>query len=144
MSDYLVREIEALPNVEVRLGSEIVEARGDARLRSLVLKDRAHGTTEEVTAAAVFVLIGASPRTAWLPEAVRRDDRGYLLTGAALGPDSGGQGRELATSFPGVFAVGDVRAGSIKRVAAAVGEGSIVMRSVHEHLAAVRRAARVR
>ena len=128
MSRYLIRDIEAAPNIEVRLNTEIVEARGDQRLGSLVLRDRAAGSTEEVPAAAVFVLIGAVPRTAWLPDHVRRDGRGFVLTGSDLGAAS------FATSLPGVFAVGDVRADSIKRVASSVGEGSSAIRFVHEYL----------
>ncbi len=128
MSQYLVRDIEAAPNIEVRLNTEIVEARGDQRLRSLELRDRATGSTGEVPATAVFVLIGAVPRTAWLPDQVRRDGRGFVLTGSDLGAGS------FATSLPGVFAVGDVRADSIKRVASSVGEGSSAIRFVHEYL----------
>jgi thioredoxin reductase (NADPH) len=126
MSEYLVRDIEAAPNIEVRLNTEITAARGDQRLRALHLRDRATGSNEEVPAAAVFVLIGAVPRTAWLPEVLRRDERGFVPTGAGL-----------QTSLPGVFAVGDVRADSVKRVASCVGEGSAAIRFVHEYLASL-------
>jgi thioredoxin reductase (NADPH) len=137
MSQYLVRDIEAAPNIEVRLNTEIVRGRGDQRLRSLELRDRAANSTEEVPAAAVFVLIGAVPRTAWLPDDVRRDERGFVLTGAGLGAAAAAGDAPLApfgTSLPGVFAVGDVRADSIKRVASSVGEGSSAIRLVHDYL----------
>jgi thioredoxin reductase (NADPH) len=78
MSDYLVRELEASRNMRVRLNTELVEARGDQRLRSLVLKDRIAGTMEEVPAGAIFILIGAAPRTTWLPAEVQRDERGFV------------------------------------------------------------------
>ena len=135
MSDYLVREIEASPNIAVRLNHEIAGARGDQRLRSLILRDRLLGSTEEVPAMAAFILIGATPRTAWLPSELERDDRGFILTGSRLSSSSA-DGKEFAfgTSLPGVFAVGDVRAGAAQRVASAVGEGSVAIRDVHEYL----------
>jgi thioredoxin reductase (NADPH) len=135
MSDYLVRAIEASPNVAVRLNHEVIAARGDQRLRSLIARDRTSGTTEEVTAMAVFILIGAAPRTAWLPPELERDERGFILTGSRLSL-SGRDAEEFAfgTSLPGVFAVGDVRAGAAQRVASAVGEGSVAIRDVHDYL----------
>jgi thioredoxin reductase (NADPH) len=139
MSDYLVREIEASPNIKVRLNTEVIAAHGDHRLQSLVLRDRLTGSAQEVPAAGLFVLIGAVPRTAWLPDDVKRDDRGFVLTGPALG----GASKEahispFGTSLPGVFAVGDVRADSVKRVASAVGEGSVAISYVHEYLQSLR------
>lgn len=136
MSEYLVRDLDARDNVEIRLNTVVAEGRGDYRLRSLVLRDTASGRTEEVPATAVFILIGASPRTGWLPADVARDDRGFILTGDAV-PVASAEGHppaQLETSIPGVFAVGDVHAGSMKRVAAAVGEGSTAIRQVHDHL----------
>jgi thioredoxin reductase (NADPH) len=135
MSDYLVREVEASPNVGVRLNCEITGARGDRRLRSLILRDRILGSTEEVPATAVFILIGAAPRTAWLPPELERDERGFILTGSRLSSTSP-HAKQFAfgTSLPGVFAVGDVRAGAAQRVASAVGEGSVAIRDVHEYL----------
>lgn len=135
MSDYLVREIEACPNVALRLNCEIAGARGDQRLRSVILKDRISGSTDEVPATAVFILIGAAPRTAWLPPEIERDEGGFILTGSRLTSSSPGT-RQFAfgTSLPGVFAVGDVRAGAAQRVASAVGEGSVAIRDVHEYL----------
>ena len=138
MSDYLVREIEASPNIAVRLNHEVAGARGDQRLRSLIIRDRLLDSTEEVPAMAVFILIGAAPRTAWLPSDLERDDRGFILTGSRLST-ARPNGKEFAfgTSLPGVFAVGDVRSGAAQRVASAVGEGSVAIRDVHEYLARV-------
>jgi thioredoxin reductase (NADPH) len=125
MSQYLLHEIEAVGNVEVRLSTEVVDGAGDDRLERLVLRDGT-GATTTVPAAALFVLIGAEPRTEWLPPEIERDARGFLLTG-------GGE-HMFETSVPGVFAIGDVRSGSVKRVAAAVGEGSVVIQQVHQYL----------
>jgi thioredoxin reductase (NADPH) len=137
MSDYLIRDIDNAPNVDVRYGVEVVASAGDGRLEQLQLRDSAIGATEWVPAAGLFILIGAEPFTDWLPDSVRRDPWGYLLTGTDLA-----QHWPLArppflleTSLPGVFVVGDVRHGSVKRVASAVGEGSICIRLVHEYLA---------
>jgi thioredoxin reductase (NADPH) len=137
MSDYLVREIEASPNVAVRLNHEVTGARGDQRLRSLILRNRIDGSTKEVPAMAVFILIGAAPRTAWLPPELERDERGFVLTGFRLSSASPDDAKQFAfgTSLLGVFAVGDVRAGAVQRVASAVGEGSVAIRDIHEYLA---------
>jgi thioredoxin reductase (NADPH) len=137
MSEYLIREIAGSPNVAVRYRTEIVSGGGDGRLQHLELRDRSSGDVESVSAAGLFVLIGAEPFTAWLPEAVIRDPWGFILTGPDIG-DGWAQERpplQLETSMPGVFAVGDVRHGSVKRVASAVGDGSIVIRLAHEYLA---------
>jgi thioredoxin reductase (NADPH) len=137
MSEYLIREIAGAPNVTVRHGAELVSGGGDGRLQHLELRDRSSGEVETVPAAGVFVLIGAEPFTEWLPEAVSRDPWGFILTGSDIG-EGWTQERPpflLETSLPGVFAVGDVRQGSVKRVASAVGEGSIVIRLAHEYLA---------
>ena len=135
MSDYLIREIEAARNIDVRLNAVVVDAEGEARLQALVLMDVATGQRERVETGAVFVLIGGEPRTDWLPPEVLREERGYILTGDAVGqrPD-GSLPQTLETSMAGVFAVGDVRNGSMKRIAAAVGEGSTAIRKVHEYL----------
>jgi thioredoxin reductase (NADPH) len=142
MSDYLIREIEAAANITVRLRTEVNDGHGEERLEAVTVRDRAAGTTETVPAAALFVLIGGQPHTAWLPDSVERDDAGYLLTGRDLIRD----GRPptcwplerppllLETSIPGVFAAGDVRHQSVKRVASAVGEGATAIRLVHEYL----------
>jgi thioredoxin reductase (NADPH) len=139
MSDYLVKEIEATPRVRVRLHTEVAAARGDRRLSELVLHDRRTGQDETVPAAALFVMIGATPHTGWLPDDILRDQHGFILTGRDVpGQDaaavSGQMPLPLETSLPGVFAVGDVRAGSVKRVASAVGEGSVAVPQVHQHL----------
>lgn len=123
MSSYLVRAIEATQNVVVRHRTEVVDAAGGESLERITLADRANGSVEEVPANALFVVIGGDPKTRWLPDEVARDAKGYVITG-----------RDLETSMPGVFAVGDVRQGSIKRVASAVGEGATVIRMVHEYL----------
>jgi len=137
MSEYLIREIDNAPNVDVRYGVDVVGGGGDGRLEQLQLRDRASGAVESVPAAGLFVLIGAEPFTEWLPEQVGRDQWGYVLTGPDVDqhPPLGRARLLLETSMPGVFAVGDVRHGSIKRVASAVGDGSICIRLVHEYLA---------
>ena len=133
MSDYLVREIENAGNVDVRLNTEIVDALGDVRLEGLVLRDRVTGATDDMRASAAFILIGAAPRTGWLPPEVARDANGFILTGGQRADPS--DGLELATTMPGVFAAGDVRLNPVKRVAAAVGDGSTAIRQVHEYRA---------
>ena len=142
MSQYLIEEIEATENIKVRLNTQVIDGGGQGRLEHLVLKDRASGLTETVPAAALFVLIGARPHTGWLPEEVMRDERGYIITGNDLlrdgSPPEGWPLKRppmlLETSVPGVFAAGDVRCGSVKRVASAVGEGSIAIQMVHKYL----------
>jgi thioredoxin reductase (NADPH) len=137
MSEYLIREIDNAPNVDVRYGVDVVGGGGDGRLEQLQFRDRASGAVESVPAAGLFVLIGAEPFTEWLPEQVGRDQWGYVLTGPDVDqhPPLARARLLLETSMPGVFAVGDVRHGSIKRVASAVGDGSICIRLVHEYLA---------
>jgi thioredoxin reductase (NADPH) len=127
----------------VRLRSEVVDGHGGGHLEGLTLRDRDRGATETVAAAALFVLIGAEPRTGWLRGTVACDRRGYVLTGRDLQvaggpsvrPPSGRQPLFLETSLPGVFAAGDVRHRSVKRVASAVGEGAIAVQLIHEYLA---------
>ncbi|MGH8824469.1 MAG: NAD(P)/FAD-dependent oxidoreductase [Jiangellaceae bacterium] len=138
MSDYLVRQIEATSNICVRLGSRVVDASGGERLEALTVEDRRTGVREEIAAAAVFVLIGAEPRTDWLRDVIRLDDRGFILTGRDVPPEAWRLSRPplpFETCLPGVFAAGDVRYGSVKRVAGAVGEGSVAVGSVHQYLA---------
>ncbi|MFN8573117.1 MAG: FAD-dependent oxidoreductase [Gemmatimonadaceae bacterium] len=136
MSDYLVREIERSSNIDVLVNHEIVGALGDQHLRTVVLRNTVDGSTTQRPAMAAFILIGASPRTEWLPPDIARDDRGFILTGSSLPPDVSNGGRfAFGTSMPGVFAAGDVRAGAAQRVAAAVGEGSVTIRDVHAYLA---------
>ena len=142
MSHYLIQQLAEQPNIEVRTGVEVAGAVGKEHLESLVLADRATGATEEVPASWLFVFIGADPHTDWVGEAVRRDDRGFILTG----PDLEVDGRPppewplerppyyLEASVPGVFAAGDVRHQSVKRVASAVGEGAMAVTLVHRYL----------
>jgi thioredoxin reductase (NADPH) len=129
MSQYLRAQILGTPNIEVRLRHEVVGGGGDARLERLEIRNNESGEVEAVPAAALFILAGAEPRTGWLPDAVERDESGYVITGR---PGA----RSLETTVPGVFAVGDVRCGAPKRVAAAVGEGSVVVGQIHEWFAA--------
>ena len=135
MSHYLVRELEGTPNVEVRTNTDVVGGGGHPRLEHLEFCNRATGEREKVAADGLFVLIGARPRTDWLPEEIARDPRGFLLTGTDLQYDHRWPLERrpllLETSMPGVFAAGDVRHGSVKRVASAVGEGSIAIQTVH-------------
>jgi thioredoxin reductase (NADPH) len=130
MSSYLCREIDAAANVDVRHNVEVEDAGGGERLDRVVVRDNRSGERFELPAEALFVLIGAKPNTGWLPEEVARDRYGYVLTGAALDPPRA----MLETSLRGVYAVGDVRDGPTKRVAAAVGEGSVVIQQVHQLL----------
>lgn len=139
MSHYLIDQVERARNVEVRLGTEVVGGGGEGRLERLQLR-RADGSTEEVSADALFLMIGARPNTEWLSEEIRRDGGGYILTGGDVA-DHWPLDRpplSLETSMPGVFAAGDIRHGSMNRVASAVGEGSIAIRLVHELLEAAR------
>jgi thioredoxin reductase (NADPH) len=131
MSHYLIQTVEAAPNVEVRLETTVVGGGGEGHLQQLVLRDG--GGEEAVAADALFVLIGARPQTEWLPAEIARDEYGFVLTGDDVKPDDWPLERHplpLETSLPGVLAAGDVRHGSVKRVAAAVGEGSIAVQHV--------------
>src|SRR5215470_2113140 len=137
MSDYLIRQIEAAPNVDVRYRCEVAGGSGSGHLEQLRFRNRDSGETELVPAAGLFVLIGAQPFTGWLPDAIRRDQWGFVLTGADTGEHWPLQRAAflLETTIPGVFAAGDVRHGSVKRVASAVGDGSIAIRLIHDYLA---------
>jgi thioredoxin reductase (NADPH) len=139
MSAYLVNEIEANDRIEVRTGTEVVDGGGDGRLEWLDLAERGTGDRFRVAASGLFVLIGTETRTGWLPPAVQRDDHGFVLTGADLDAAGWPLPRPpfaLETSVPGVFAAGDMRANSVKRVAAAAGEGAMSVPMVHRYLAA--------
>jgi thioredoxin reductase (NADPH) len=135
MSHYLVREIEATQNVEVRTGTAVVGGGGQGRLQALVLRQSSTGDQRSVAADALFVLIGARPRTDWLPREIARDRHGFPFTGNEIQDRQdwplGRRALALETSMPGVLAAGDVRHGSVKRVATAVGEGSIAIQLVH-------------
>jgi thioredoxin reductase (NADPH) len=143
MSHYLVEQVEAAPNIEVRLATEVVGGGGDGVLERLELRERGDDAAPEtVPADALFLMIGARPNTDWLPAEILRDSGGFIRTGQALATEpewnSGRAPFSLETSMPGVFAVGDLRNGSMSRVAAAVGEGSVAVRLVHELFAAQR------
>jgi len=144
MSYYLIRQIEEIPNITVRLGTEVIAVHGDEHLEGLTLCDSSSGAKheEKVQAGYLFVFIGAAPRTEWLDGVVERDERGFVLTGRDLIVD-GKRPRGwrldrdpyyLEASAPGVFAAGDVRASSVKRVASAVGEGAMAIQLLHSYL----------
>jgi thioredoxin reductase (NADPH) len=139
MSHYLVEQIRQRPNINVRTCTEVQRAVGDDHLEKLILVDNRTGDTEDVTCARMFIFIGAAPRTDWLDGVVARDDHGFILTGPDLRNVCGWTldrpPHHLETSVPGVFVAGDVRADSAKRVAAAVGEGSMAVMLVHRYLA---------
>ncbi|HET6502922.1 MAG TPA: FAD-dependent oxidoreductase [Amycolatopsis sp.] len=135
MSHYLTREAEATPGLRIRLSTEIVGGGGDGWLERLVLRDRRTGTDETVDADGLFIMIGARPHTDWLPPEVDRDERGFVRTGTDLAEGTWPIERDpllLETSMPGVFAAGDARHGSVKRVASAVGEGSVAIQLLHQ------------
>ena len=140
MSDYLIQSIRRLHNVEVRLRTRVVGVAGERSLKCLTLRDDVSGKEETHPAHALFVMIGADPRTEWLSGAVQRDPKGFILTGRAINRAKALWNLDraptrLETSIPGVFAAGDVRQGSVKRVASAVGEGAVAVQYVHEYLA---------
>jgi len=143
MSRYLVDQVQAEPAIDVCLRTQIRELHGNGDLQGVTVE--CNGETRQIDARAVFVFIGAEPCTDWLDDALAIDDDGFVLTGQDLQLthlDPSGDGRErsplpLETSRPGVFAAGDVRSGSIKRVASAVGEGAMAVRMIHEYLALV-------
>jgi thioredoxin reductase (NADPH) len=140
MSDYLIRDLQRTPNVDVRFNVEVADGAGEPRLETLTLRDLVTGSEEVVATSALFVLIGAEPIADWLSSSITKDRWGYLPTGPDVYPDGAPRGSPTPTQFetavPGVFAVGDVRHGSTKRVVAAVAEGSICIRLVHQPLAA--------
>ncbi len=141
MSHYLIEELKTKTNVQVETLSEVVDAQGDDHLEAITVINRVNGTTMQRSASALFIMIGASADTAWLSAAIQRDAAGYVMTGVNVSR-SGQWPLErdpylLETSVPGVFAAGDVRSGSVKRVAAGVGEGSMVIALVHQYLANV-------
>jgi thioredoxin reductase (NADPH) len=143
MSYYLIRQIRDIPNIEVRLNIAVEEVHGEGHLEGMTLVDRRDGTSERVKAGYMFVFIGAAPRTEWLEGLVTRDQLGFVLTGPDLKSDSGRRPQGwvldrdpyyLEASVPGVFAAGDVRANSVKRVASAVGEGAMAIQLIHAYL----------
>ena len=146
MSNYLVEQIRAIPNIKVETEAEVVEAHGNGHLEFITIANRAKNETRKEPTSALFIFIGAVPCTAWLRGMLPQDDRGYLLTGSFLpreGEKVKGWKEErdpfiFESIIPGVFAAGDTRHASIKRVASAVGEGSITVQMVHQYLSKVR------
>jgi len=137
MSQYLVERLRRATNVKIETRSQVVELSGDDRLRTIKIRDD-EGRVVERSVGGLFIMIGADPCTGWVKDVVRLDDRGFVLTGNDA--DASASRTHFETSLPGVFAVGDVRSGSVKRVASAVGEGSVVVQAVHARLAALRQA----
>ena len=139
MSQYLIERLRHAANVRIETASQVIELAGDEHLRSIKILD-GEGHVAERTVGGLFIMIGADPCTGWLKDAVRLDDRGFILTGEDCGADAAVPFNVFQTNLPGVFAVGDVRSGSVKRVASAVGEGSIVVQAIHARLASLRQA----
>ena len=138
MSAYLVHAVEAHPAIKVHLNTEVVDGGGDGKLEYAVVHNRAAGQDERLFLASLFVMIGAQPHTEWLPSDMLRDEAGFLMTGPGSVASShwqlDRQPHPHETTVPGVFAIGDVRHGSVKRVASAVGEGSVVVSEIHQFL----------
>jgi thioredoxin reductase (NADPH) len=145
MSHYLIEQIEKTPNIQVWTQSSVVEVQGETRLTGITVLCESTGTREQLPASSLFIFIGAQPRTQWLGDLIERDDRGFIFSG----PDLFREGRRpaswtlerdpglLETNIPGIFVVGDVRHGSVKRVASGVGEGAVVVQFMHQYLAKV-------
>ena len=128
MSSYLTSRLEAEPGITIEYNSEVTALQGADDLESVTIRNAKTGQSRQVAARALFIMVGAAPNTAWLSGLVKLDDKGFVVTGLDL-PAS-----PFTTSYPGIFAVGDVRSGSVKRVASAVGEGSVVISKVWEHV----------
>jgi thioredoxin reductase (NADPH) len=145
MSQYLIDQIADTPNITVKTQTSVIEAKGETSLEAITLKNNLTGETQTLPATSLFIFIGAAPRTEWLDGVIERSDRGFILTGPDLLRDKQhikGWNLErdpylLETNIPGIFAVGDVRHGSVKRVASGVGEGSICVQFVHQYLSKV-------
>ncbi|MBB5064394.1 cyclic nucleotide-binding domain-containing thioredoxin-disulfide reductase [Granulicella mallensis] len=131
MSDYLVQRILATSQITVRLQAEIVGMDGADRLSTVTVRDNASRTSKTINVSHVFVMIGASPNTTWLRNTLSMDDKGFIITGSSASSSA-----FFGTNLEGVYAVGDVRCGSVKRVASAVGEGSVVVSDIHKYLTA--------
>ena len=128
MSSYLSSRLEADPGIAIEYNSEVTALEGDEHLESVTIRNVETGQARKVAARALFIMVGAAPNTEWLSGLVKLDEKGFVITGL------GAPASPFATSYPGIFAVGDVRAGSVKRVASAVGEGSVVISKVWEHV----------
>ena len=144
MSSYLIRQLATRANVTVRLRSEIVAAHGDGAIEEVEIVDHSSGRVEHEASGGVYIFIGADAETSWLPSEIALDQRGFVLTGADVPIAEWARERDpflLETSVPGIFACGDVRSGPVKRVAAAVGEGSMAIAFIHQYLRDEQRAA---
>ncbi len=139
MSQYLIERLRHAANVSIETRSQVVELSGDEHLRTVQIRD-GEGRVVARSVGGLFIMIGADPCTGWLKDAVQLDDRGFVRTGEDCGPDASVPFNVFQTNLPGVFAVGDVRSGSVKRVASAVGEGSVVVQAIHARLASLRQA----
>jgi thioredoxin reductase (NADPH) len=128
MSSYLSSRLEADPRISIEYGAEVTALQGTDHLEALTIRDAKTGATHVVDTRALFIMVGAAPNTEWLSGLVKLDDKGFVITGSSAGSAAS----PFATALPGVFAVGDVRAGSVKRVASSVGEGSVVISKVWE------------
>ena len=145
MSHYLIEQIEKTPNIEVWTHTSVIEVHGETRLSEITIQRAVTAETEKLPATSLFIFIGAQPRTEWLEGLVKRDERGFILSGPDLlhdgkRPDGWTLDRDpglLETNIPGIFVVGDVRHGSVKRVASGVGEGAVVVQFMHQYLAKV-------
>jgi len=137
MSQYLIERLRHAANVTIETRSQVVALSGDDHLRTVRIRAGEEHVAEH-SVGGLFVMIGADPCTGWLKDAVRLDDRGFILTGEDCGTDAAVPFNVFQTTLPGVFAVGDVRSGSVKRVASAVGEGSVVVQAIHARLASLR------
>jgi thioredoxin reductase (NADPH) len=145
MSHYLIEQIEKTANIEVWTQSSVTEVHGEQRLDSITVKRGSSGELQKIPASSLFIFIGAQPRTTWLGDLIERDERGFVLTGPDLmrdgkRPETWTLDRDpglLESNIPGIFAVGDVRHGSVKRVASGVGEGAVVVQFIHQYLAKV-------
>jgi thioredoxin reductase (NADPH) len=130
MSSYLSSRLEADPGIEIEFGAEVTALHGGDHLEAVIIRNPKTGATRRVDTRALFIMVGASPNTEWLSGLVELDDKGFVITGS----DAGVPASPFATSQPGIFAVGDVRAASVKRVASSVGEGSVVISKVWEFI----------
>jgi thioredoxin reductase (NADPH) len=137
MSSYLIRQLGERPTITARFQSEIVAAHGELALEAVEIRNNATGAVERFDSGGLFIFVGADAETGWLPSEIALDERGYVLTGADVPRDGWQLERDpylLETSVPGIFACGDVRSGPVKRVAAAVGEGSMAIAFVHQYV----------
>jgi thioredoxin reductase (NADPH) len=145
MSHYLIEQIEKTPNIQVWTRATVVEVQGETRLTGITVLCEPTGKREQLPASSLFIFIGAQPSTQWLGNLIERDERGFILSGPDLlrdgkRPASWTLDRDpglLETNVPGIFVVGDVRHGSVKRVASGVGEGAVVVQFMHQYLAKV-------